>query len=486
MPRPYKFPSRPPQPNKASPRPQTAMTINPKSPKQTELAIHFVVVGGGMSGLACAIALRRVGHRVTVLEQNTELNTSYGGVRMAPNLSKILYHWGLKDDIKSIGTKSMAIDLLLFETGELLGKHIWDDEMLRETRGEFVFMHHADLRKLLYDNAVSSGAKVRLGCRVVDVDPENAVVMLESGEKIQAHVIVCSDGLGGISRAVMDVPPLVPTGLVMYSTTVPKALMLNDPDLMSFWDQDLVTMYSWFGNGKAVLAFPTGGNPEDMAMYVYGPATGLENDWYHPSHVKGLQDILQSCEPRLRKLSKLVKRVQCIPVMADAQVEDWVHEDGKLVLIGSAAHPIPPGSIQDCSLTIEDGAVLAKLFSHLRSEDQIGSFLWAFEELRQPRCSSVISGECGVVQFMTMPPGDFQEGRDAGMRAKRDAGLSPLSATSDAEETPEWVEIKEVFGYDAEDEADNWWVEWGRLRELAKGVNLGEMVNVAMSTMDAV
>lgn len=55
------------------------------------------------------------------------------------------------------------------------------------------------------------------------------------------------------------------------------------------------------------------------------------------------------------------------------------------------------------------------------------------------------------------------------MRMKRDSGLNVLQASEDAEESPEWVEIKEVFGYDAEDEADNWWVKWGLLRERSIG-----------------
>jgi salicylate hydroxylase len=73
---------------------------------------------------------------------------------------------------------------------------------------------------------------------------------------------------------------------------------------------------------------------------------------------------------------------------------------------------------------------------------------------------------------MTMPPGEYQEMRDSSMRAKRDAGVGILQAFDEQEESPEWVEIKEIFGYDAEDEANNWWVEWGLLRERSKGMKV--------------
>lgn len=124
-------------------------------------------------------------------------------------------------------------------------------------------------------------------------------------------------------------------------------------------------------------------------------------------------------------------------------------------------------------MAVEDGAVLAKLFSHLRTKDQISNFLYAFENLRQPRCTAIRAKEAGDIAFMYAKEGtEFQKMRDDSMRAKRDAGLNALESTEESEETPEWTEIKDIFGYDAEDEADNWWMEWGMLRERALGVHL--------------
>ncbi|KAG5640234.1 hypothetical protein DXG03_009737 [Asterophora parasitica] len=148
--------------------------------------------------------------------------------------------------------------------------------------------------------------------------------------------------------------------------------------------------------------------------------------------------------------------------------------------------PHQPGSIQAIAMTIEDAAVLAKLFSHLRTEEQISSFLWAFQDLRQPRCNSVMQKEVGMMWYLTMPEGEQQRMRDETMRAKHDAGLGVLQASDESEESPEWVEVKEVFAYDAEDEADNWWVEWGMLRERSRGVDvsLGIPIQVEQTVSD--
>ena len=115
-------------------------------------------------------------------------------------------------------------------------------------------------------------------------------------------------------------------------------------------------------------------------------------------------------------------------------------------------------------MSLEDASVLAKLFSHLRAEDQIESFLYAFQELRQERVKAVRQGEFGSVLYMTAE-GEMAAGRDAGMRAKAAAGKNVLDGDGDAESI--WEEYRVVFGYDCEDEADDWWVQWGMLRERA-------------------
>ncbi|KAJ7467297.1 hypothetical protein B0H11DRAFT_2047243 [Mycena galericulata] len=159
--------------------------------------------------------------------------------------------------------------------------------------------------------------------------------------------------------------------------------------------------------------------------------------------------------------------MQCQPL------EYWVSESSCLVIVGTAAHPIPPGSIQESAMAVEDGAVLARLFSRLDTRDQIGQFLWAFQDIRQSRCAAVTESETNIMHYTCMPPGEEQHARNQGMCAKMAAGFDVLQAGPDNEETPEWQEVKEVFGYDAEDEADDWWVKWGSLRYKSTGSALG-------------
>jgi salicylate hydroxylase len=76
---------------------------------------------------------------------------------------------------------------------------------------------------------------------------------------------------------------------------------------------------------------------------------------------------------------------------------------------------------------------------------------------------------------MTFPPGEHQAGRDIMLQAKDAAGLDVLTPDEDDESdinSERWEHVKFQFGYDAEDEADNWWVQWGMLAMRAKGTDM--------------
>ena len=116
-------------------------------------------------------------------------------------------------------------------------------------------------------------------------------------------------------------------------------------------------------------------------------------------------------------------------------------------------------------MAVEDAAVLGKLFGHLSSHEQIPTFLYAFQELRQSRVRDVRAGEFASAFFMTAEGPEAAE-RDASMREKAAKGKNVLEGEGSTEGV--WEEYRVVFGYDCEDEADDWWVEWGVMQERAQ------------------
>ncbi|KAI0673721.1 FAD/NAD-P-binding domain-containing protein, partial [Trametes maxima] len=439
-------------------------------PLQTTLPISFLIIGGGIAGLACAIALRRVGHHALVLERRDRQDVcSDTGIRLPPNCTKILFHWGLRNALIQKATVTHTLVFSRYETGEFLGCHKWDPQIMKETRGLFMLMTHAELYQILYDAAVALGIEIRYGAEVQEIDPSSPSVQLASGEVESADVIVGADGEFGISRPFVageDRAKGTPAGVALYDSSFSTATMLEFARAFHTDNGQLVA----FGYGRAVLAYPIHqGN--DFAFQWYGPDDGPDGQYGQPPSAD-VHRIEKPSHESLRLVMANTRRAVRISARHHQDLEDWIADDSRLVLIGESAHPFPPGTIQGTAMAIEDGAVLAKLFSHLSEERQIENFLYAFQELRQSRVSEAREREIANVFFMTLPEGADASARDDAMRANTAAGRSVLEASGEgagAETKRTWEEMEVVFGYDCEDAADDWWMQWGVLQERALG-----------------
>ncbi|KAH9928180.1 FAD/NAD-P-binding domain-containing protein [Fomitopsis serialis] len=447
------------------------------SSSTAELKIHFIVVGAGVAGLAAAFALTRVGHRVTVLEKGDgNSNRGPGGVRIPPNMSKVLFHWGLKDIMKEVGLTSHPLLFSQYHTGQLLGVQQWDDELLRETRGEFMLMTHGDLCQMLHEAAASQGAEIRYNAQVVDIEPEDGAVKLASGEVVRADLIIGADGERGMCRRMVlgREERIQPSGMALFDAQFGSETATKDmsPEEKRLLEKNPV--YCAMGNGCGSTGYPiVQQQGREIAFHHFFRGDfPVEGSYSDPPTAKA--ELISLLPTEIDPNSSLyhcvhgADRVTRVAINVYENLEDWVHESGRLLVIGQAAHPIASGSIQVTAMAIEDAAVLGKLYHHLTIPEQASEFLYAFHDLRRQRCQDVLEGEVSMVSLITMEHGPEQEKRDNGMRAKYRAGKNVLEGDdTGGGEGEQWVTIRTIFGYDCEDEADNWWFQWGLLRARA-------------------
>lgn len=151
------------------------------------------------------------------------------------------------------------------------------------------------------------------------------------------------------------------------------------------------------------------------------------------------------------------------------------------------------------TLILEEASFLGTLFSHLRYRTQIASFLYAFEDFRRPRTHTLHEVELANISILSLPPGPDRKARDDTWREQKKAfvnreigkgsgstsgdggsvgsgGEHDFGDTSSEAENQEmlrqWQELFEIWGYDARDAAESWWVEWGILGERALGMDM--------------
>jgi salicylate hydroxylase len=123
---------------------------------------------------------------------------------------------------------------------------------------------------------------------------------------------------------------------------------------------------------------------------------------------------------------------------------------------------------------IESAAVFATLFSYLRSSDQIPIFLRAYQNLRQSRAEELQRSQAQTCDVFMLPRGPQRDKRNAelseAMEMKK-KGWDNVSLLK------QWAEVCHVWTYNAIDAADDWWQQWGLLRERALSMSGGVHAN---------
>ena len=164
------------------------------------------------------------------------------------------------------------------------------------------------------------------------------------------------------------------------------------------------------------------------------------------------------------------------------EIENWSDDSHRIVLIGEASHPLivspftaarclysdydtlQPCSTQSCSLSVEAAAVLSALLSYVRSLDHIPHLVSAYETIRRERSKFLHEVEVTTVTQSMFPPGPEREARDFEMQKLLQARQHKWD---DDAFLGIWGQLCQVWAYDAFDAADDWWVQWGVLRERA-------------------
>ena len=121
-----------------------------------------------------------------------------------------------------------------------------------------------------------------------------------------------------------------------------------------------------------------------------------------------------------------------------------------------------PGGADACSLALEDAAILGTLFSRLQSRDLVPTLLYAFQDLHKGRADTLTAMETDNAEVVFSNP---QRVRDGLVRWSALPADEPEPLAEGGPTDAELANITEVWGYFAIDAADEWWVEWGLLRE---------------------
>ena len=338
--------------------------------------LPIVVVGGGIAGLAAALALGQQGQRVQLLEQADQIGTIGYGVQIGPNITPMMAQLGIADAVKK--ASYLPEQILLYEayTGDQLA-HIplkTPEFHARYQQLPYIAIHRVDLHEILLA-ACKQQANISLSQSTTVVDyaaeQDHVKVMTDQGEAMFGKALIAADGLRSKLRSRLN-PSDAPrdTGYVAHRTIIP---MKDAP--ASLQKRQGVTM--WTGDGFHVIYYPLRNATELNLVLVVKLPEGVNNitDEAYKLHIDAL---MTQVTPEARDAIGLMNLERRWAIADRTPIRHW--SQGRMTLLGDSAHATLQSLAQGAGMAFEDAIVLAELVKKHGHD-----FESAFKELQRLR-----------------------------------------------------------------------------------------------------
>ena len=336
----------------------------------------LLICGGGIGGLAGALASSRAGWKVRLLEQAASFGEVGAGIQLGPNVVRVLQSMGVGEALERVAANPERLEVRSALSGKLLGVLPLGHSIQERYGAQYLTIARADLHGLLLQ-AVQQTVELKLNSQVTAVSQTVDAVQVETLSDTTstthgAQVLVGADGIWSAVRPHVagNTPPRA-TGHLAYRAMLPQsALPLS---LRS----DVVTV--WLGPKFHAVQYPVrGGEWLNLVVIVQGAVPVNEQDrlggWDHVAHAADLRRRLANACGSLRELAGAIDAwwlwaLFDRPPMAGASE----HANGRIALLGDAAHPMRPYLAQGAGMAIEDAAALARCLSQPGARTSVNS-----------------------------------------------------------------------------------------------------------------
>ncbi|WP_298273439.1 3-hydroxybenzoate 6-monooxygenase [uncultured Bradyrhizobium sp.] len=333
----------------------------------------IIIAGGGIGGLAAAVALARKGFQITVLERAARYQEIGAGIQLGPNAFHAFDHLGLGDAARATAVFIDQLRLMDAISAEEITSVDLTDYFRRRFGNPYAVVHRGDLHSIFLRACEADPAiTLRSDCDVVGYDQDGTAVVarLKSGERVTGRLLIGADGLRSRIRQQMvdDGPPRI-AGHTTYRSVIPTEQMPEDLR----WNAATL----WAGARCHLVHYPLSG------WKVFNLAITCHNDPLEAfaarpvSHDEVL-DNFRDIHPRAKAIIHHGKDWKAWVTCDRDPIERWV--DGRVVLLGDAAHPMLQYFAQGACMALEDAVWLADLLGDIPD-----AFEPALERYRQVR-----------------------------------------------------------------------------------------------------
>lgn len=321
---------------------------------------QVLIAGGGIGGMAAAIVCAQHSLPVQLLERTAKFAEVGAGIQIGPNVTRILQAWGLGAALSQVAAFPKELQARDAQTGQVLGTLPLVERAQALYGAPYATLHRADLHGLLHRAAQGLGLHIRMGQTLVGwrETQDGLEVRTDCGQALEASALIGADGVwSAVRQQLLDNERPSFTGHLAYRALVSQA------DLPAKLRSDQVTV--WMGPRLHVVHYPVrSGQWLNVVAIVHGAQPDQAQDWDHAGHAQALMNAMGSVG------NDLHERLASVPAWRQWAVHDRAPlsaasqmAQGRLALLGDAAHPIRPYLAQGAGMAIEDAQVLAQCLS---------------------------------------------------------------------------------------------------------------------------
>src|SRR5579859_3804986 len=369
----------------------------------------ILIAGGGIGGLAAALGLARKGFRSIVLERAPVLGEIGAGIQLGPNAFHAFDYLGVGDAARAMAVYVDRLRLMDAMTAEDIASIDLTEPFRRRFGNPYAVVHRGDLHGVFVRACEASPlVDLRTGCAVTGYEQDGSTVTakLLSGETLTGSVLIGADGLWSNIRkqVVGDGAPRV-TGHTTYRSVIPTEQMPEDLR----WNAATL----WAGPKCHIVHYPLSG------WKVFNLVVTYHNDAPEPVAGKPVseQEVMQGFRHVHERAQSIIRHGKNwrLWVLCDRDpTMRWI--DGRVALLGDAAHPMLQYFAQGACQAMEDAVCLSHMLA--QHADDHAAALDAYRAQRFPRTARVQLVSRAIGEHIYHPDGEHARLRNAIMGAK--------------------------------------------------------------------
>jgi 2-polyprenyl-6-methoxyphenol hydroxylase-like FAD-dependent oxidoreductase len=330
---------------------------------QPLMSKKLIVAGGGIGGLTAALALNRAGFDVTVYERAPEFTEIGAGMSLWPNATRVLRSLGVLEQVLVSGEPVTQFNLYR-PNGRLIS-----EIAMTGFQTPALCIHRADLHRALR-NRLPEGSLVPGQCvESFEQDSDSVTARFEGGHDVRADGLIAADGINSAVRSQIhgQGEPNY-QGYCIWRGIAPEIPRAVPGHISETWGAGRRFGVMPMGLGRVCWYATRNSTPSqsDAPEGRKAEVSALFKNWHWP-----IPALIEATNP-----IDIIKN--------DARdrkpIKRW--GDGRVTLLGDAAHPITPNVGQGACMAIEDAACLAKC---LRASSDMKLALRTYEALRGSR-----------------------------------------------------------------------------------------------------